>query len=264
MVHPPNQCSPCVKLVRRRATGHCGHAMTRAGRPGPKFGRSVRVWTERTQENTHCQGRGDRGGGQWGQLPPTWKLWECHPPPQLWTVDVVHFYFLFVFARELGSLLPKIVDKIQGVFSFGWGLPWTPLLTRAAWGVNYAPSGIFAIALKRQQIGRIRHETLSTYLLNKTSIYKTVCLRVSQSCSSGRPGQNQCPGLAGVQKQSKPAPAAAAAVVRREAGTERRTPLPPRLTTATHSPPPPARPPGHAPRINRKLPGTTAICYQSL
>ena len=27
------------------------------------------------------QGRGNRGGGQWGQLPPTWKLWDCGCAP---------------------------------------------------------------------------------------------------------------------------------------------------------------------------------------
>ena len=41
----------------------------------------------------------------------SWSLVSIHnfeavgappPPPQLWTVEVVHFYFLFVFAHELG------------------------------------------------------------------------------------------------------------------------------------------------------------------
>ena len=53
----------------------------------------------------YYQGRGNlKGGGAVGATcPPTWKLWEFHSP-QLWTVDVVHFYFLFLVARELGSL----------------------------------------------------------------------------------------------------------------------------------------------------------------
>ena len=51
--------------------------------------------------HTHTQGRWNRG--KWGQLaPPTWKLWERRPP-QLWTVDVVQFYFVSVFARELAD-----------------------------------------------------------------------------------------------------------------------------------------------------------------
>ena len=44
----------------------------------------------------HVQGRGSRGGGV--ALPP---------PPQLWTVDVIYFLFVFVFERELGSLPKK-------------------------------------------------------------------------------------------------------------------------------------------------------------
>ena len=56
------------------------------------------------------------GGGQWGQLAPTTlKLWGRRPP----TLDCESrsFLFLFVFARELGSLL-KIVGQFREVFSF--------------------------------------------------------------------------------------------------------------------------------------------------
>ena len=66
------------------------------------------------------QERGSRGGGGTvGQLAPTtWKLWESRPP----TLDCQcrSFLFLFVFARELGSLPPKIVGQIRGVFRFGF------------------------------------------------------------------------------------------------------------------------------------------------
>ena len=36
-----------------------------------------------------------------GNFPQTWKLWE-RPPPQLWTVDVVHFYFYSFLHVNLG------------------------------------------------------------------------------------------------------------------------------------------------------------------
>ena len=51
------------------------------------------------------QGRGSQGRRQWGKL--THQLGSFGSvAPQLWTVDVVHFY-LFVFARLLGSLPNK-------------------------------------------------------------------------------------------------------------------------------------------------------------
>ena len=47
------------------------------------------------------------------------------PPPQRWTVKVVHFY-LCLFLHVNLDLYQKIVGQIRGVFSFGWGLPWNP------------------------------------------------------------------------------------------------------------------------------------------
>ena len=65
------------------------------------------------------QGRGNRGGGQWGQLAPTTlDVWGRRPPPPLWTVNVVHFCFCLIFTREIGSL-PKNSGPKPGIFSYG-------------------------------------------------------------------------------------------------------------------------------------------------
>ena len=58
-------------------------------------------------------------GGSGGNLPP--QLGICggaSPPPQLWSVNVVYFYFCLFLHMSLG-LSQKIVDQIWGVFSFG-------------------------------------------------------------------------------------------------------------------------------------------------
>ena len=61
-------------------------------------------------------GTREPGGGGSGGI-PTCKLWERRPLPTL-GCRYRSFLFLFVFARELGSL-PKIVGQIRGVFSYG-------------------------------------------------------------------------------------------------------------------------------------------------
>ena len=64
-------------------------------------------------------------GGQWGQLAPTtWKLWGRRP--QLWTVNVVHFYFLFVFVPVNLGLSQKIVGQNREFLVLGSGYlgPW--------------------------------------------------------------------------------------------------------------------------------------------
>ena len=48
------------------------------------------------------QGRGSRGpGGQWGQLAPQLESFGS-VDPQLWTVEVVHFYFCLFLDLNLG------------------------------------------------------------------------------------------------------------------------------------------------------------------
>ena len=50
----------------------------------------------------HMQGRGNGGGGQWGQLAhTTLKLWGHRPPPPTLDCESCSFIFLFVLAREL-------------------------------------------------------------------------------------------------------------------------------------------------------------------
>ena len=58
------------------------------------------------------------GGGSGGNLPPTWKLWERRP--QIWTVDVAHFYFCLFLYVNLGTS-QNIMGKIRGVLDLGRG-----------------------------------------------------------------------------------------------------------------------------------------------
>ena len=59
-------------------------------------------------------GTGGGGGGSGGNLPP--QLGSCGgADPSTLVCQCSSFLFLFVFARELGSL-PKIVGQIHGVF----------------------------------------------------------------------------------------------------------------------------------------------------
>ena len=69
--------------------------------------------------------RNAEAGGSVGNLPS--QLGSCGgaAPQKLSTVNVVHFYFLFVIARELGAL-PKIVGQIRGVFLFSVGVTLDP------------------------------------------------------------------------------------------------------------------------------------------
>ena len=61
--------------------------------------------------------RSREGEGSGGNLPP--QLGSCGgAAPQLWTVNVIHFYFRFFLHVNLG-LSQKIVDQIREVFSFG-------------------------------------------------------------------------------------------------------------------------------------------------
>ena len=66
------------------------------------------------------QGRRN-GRGQWGQLSHQLLSFGsvAPPPPQLWIVDVVHFYFWLFLHVNLGPS-KKIVGKIRRVFSFGY------------------------------------------------------------------------------------------------------------------------------------------------
>ena len=57
---------------------------------------------------TRAQGRGSRGGGGSGG----------NLPAQLWTVNVVIFYFCLFLHMNLG-LTQKTVGQIRGVFNFG-------------------------------------------------------------------------------------------------------------------------------------------------
>ena len=56
------------------------------------------------------QARGNRGGGQWGHNFQA----VGRPPPQLWTVIVVHFCFCLFLHVNLG-LSPKLEGQIRGV-----------------------------------------------------------------------------------------------------------------------------------------------------
>ena len=71
---------------------------------------------------THLGDAGTGGGGGWavGATCPHNLEAVGAPPPQLWTVNVVHFYFcLHVILHVNLSPSQTIVDHIQGVFSFG-------------------------------------------------------------------------------------------------------------------------------------------------
>ena len=57
--------------------------------------------------------REPEGGG--GGIGATWSCGGA--APQLWTVNVIYFYFCLFLHVNLG--LPKIVGQIRGVFSFG-------------------------------------------------------------------------------------------------------------------------------------------------
>ena len=58
----------------------------------------------------HSETRERGGGGQWGQLAP--QFWSCGgAAPQLWTVNIVNFYFCLFLHVNLG--LPKIVGQIR-------------------------------------------------------------------------------------------------------------------------------------------------------
>ena len=68
------------------------------------------------------QGRGTRGAV--GAACPHNLEAVGAPPPQLWTVKVVHFYFRLFLHMNL-RLSRKTVGQIRGVFRFVYGLPWT-------------------------------------------------------------------------------------------------------------------------------------------
>ena len=48
------------------------------------------------------QGHGSQGAVGATFPPPNWKLWGAPPPPQLWTINVVHFYFCLFLLVNLG------------------------------------------------------------------------------------------------------------------------------------------------------------------
>ena len=82
------------------------------------FGARFKTACPSTKSKLFDQGRGNRGGGgSGGNLPP--QLRSCGAlPSQLWTVNVVHFYFCLFLHMNFG-LSQKIVGQTRGVFSFG-------------------------------------------------------------------------------------------------------------------------------------------------
>ena len=58
------------------------------------------------------------GGGSGGATCPHNLEAAGAPLPQLWTVNVIHFYFCLFLHVNLG-LSQKTVDQIREVFSFG-------------------------------------------------------------------------------------------------------------------------------------------------
>ena len=71
-----------------------------------------------SMEEMHAGTREPGGGAVRATCPQNFKAVGAPPPPQLWTVIVVHFYFCLFLHVNLG-LSKKIVGQIRVVFSFG-------------------------------------------------------------------------------------------------------------------------------------------------
>ena len=99
---------------RKDETGPRGTSGSRGTNYGPN---------ERT--NQECRNAGTGGGGAVGATCPHNFEAVGAAPPQLWTVNVVHFYFCLLLHVSLG-LSQKIMGQLRGVFSFRYGLPWIP------------------------------------------------------------------------------------------------------------------------------------------
>ena len=91
----------------------------------PPYKRKGKFGKNKSASNPKQKCRNAGAGGSGGNLPP--QLGGCGgAAPNFGLSMFVLFFFLFLLLLVDLGLSPKIVGQIPGVFSFGYGLAWTP------------------------------------------------------------------------------------------------------------------------------------------